>query len=348
MARLDLDFYRGKKVIVTGHTGFKGSWLVAALKLLSANVVGVSRGISDTSLISRSDTFINAVPSYRCDVNDLASLERIFSTEKPDLIFHLAAQPLVTAGYDYPHATFTTNVLGTLNVCEAFRKSETATNLVAITTDKVYKDQNWQWPYRENDYLGGSDPYSASKSSADIIANSYYQSYISKASTKNMFVMRGGNVIGGGDISANRLLPDFFKAHASNAMMEIRNPNAIRPWQHVIDLVNAYLIVGQSNQKFNDINFNIGPDAVSNISVSQIINKVITLTASSVKVHYQPAPHKETSILSLDSSKMKSCFDWSPLIPIEQAIKLTCDWIDTQGQDPYLVAQQQISQFIND
>lgn len=346
MVNLIQNYYAGKKVLVTGHTGFKGSWLSSALKLLGANVIGFSRGITKTSLISDTKEFKDHIKSYPGNVNDLNGLLNVVKNERPEIIFHLAAQPLVLTGYKLPFDTVFDNVVGTLNVCEIFRTIPTIKKAIIVTTDKVYKNQEFVWPYREIDPLGGTDPYSSSKAAADLIAQAYYYSFIDGKIDKQLFVMRGGNVIGGGDLSENRLVPDFFRALAANSELVIRHPDAVRPWQHVIDLVYAYLLVGQSQNKSNASCYNIGPNIDSNITVKTLLEKLKVFLRSNLEVRYERHDKEEAVLLSLDSSKFRNDFDWKPLIDIDTAIGLTCEWANLRASDHFSLAEHQLSRFL--
>jgi len=235
--------FKDKKVLVTGHTGFKGSWLSIWLLQLGAKVVGYALDpVSEKGNFAKSG-LADKMIDYRHDIRDFNQLHEIVEKEKPDIIFHLAAQPLVLTSFNEPLYTIQTNTLGTANVLEAFRQSNSARVLISITTDKVYRNNEWDWGYRENDRLGGKDPYSGSKAAAEMLIRAYEQSFFNTGD-KYIAAVRAGNVIGGGDWSENRIVPDCIKALENDEQITIRNPNATRPWQHVLEPLGGYLYLG--------------------------------------------------------------------------------------------------------
>lgn len=343
--QIDKTFYQGANILVTGHTGFKGSWLIAALSLLGANIYGISRGITTTSSIAQRNSFRSQVYTQDIDVTNFSALTAAINQIKPKVIFHLAAQPLVLTSYEKPHETFQSNVVGTMNICEAFKNSDQCENLIVITTDKVYENQNFLWRYRENDKLGGIDPYSASKAAADIISQSYWKSFFNNNSNKKMFVVRGGNVIGGGDLSTDRLIPDFFAAMQNQNVMKVRSPYSIRPWQHVIDLILAYLYLATTDIIDDQFCLNVGPDSESDVSVLTLLTMLQTICETNVEIVNMADHRHEASLLKLDSSLAQQVYHWRPRVTLERSLRLIRDWYMTDNKDDFEFAQTQLSEF---
>lgn len=323
------EIYKNKKVLVTGHTGFKGSWLSIWLLQLGAKVIGYA-----LDPLNPDDNFVKSgladkITDYRNDIRDFKRFEEIVNTENPEIIFHLAAQPLVLKSYDDPLYTVQVNTLGTANVLEAFRQSKSARVLILVTTDKVYRNNEWVWGYRENDQLGGHDLYSGSKAAAEILIESYIQSFFSSGE-KHIAVVRAGNVIGGGDWSENRIVPDCIKAIENNVPIFIRNPNAIRPWQHVLEPLGGYLFLGENllmnNAQYNGA-WNFGPFYSNAVDVEQLVQAIIKQYGSgSYCIQSVGKVHKETNFLTLDISKALNKLNWKPLLDFDKTIELTVNW----------------------
>ena len=325
-----INFYKGKKVLVTGHTGFKGGWLGIWLNMLGAKVIGYSLDPLYDEGIYTSSGIGSAIVDYRADIRDLNKLIQVFESEKPEIVFHLAAQPLVIEGYNNPVETFEVNFQGTVNVLEAIRKTPSAKAAVIITTDKCYENKEWVWGYRETDQLGGHDPYSASKGAAEIAVNSYRKSFFQGDGAPAVATARAGNVIGGGDWAENRLVPDIIKAGKSGKTIEIRNPYSIRPWQHVLDPLSGYLKLGtalyNSPKVFAEA-WNFGPYAHCNYTVKEVVEKVISRFGhgSWKDLSVGEKPH-EANLLMLDISKAIQHLNWKPLLSIDESIDYTVDW----------------------
>ena len=273
------DFWKNKRVFITGHTGFKGSWLVIFLNLLKAKVTGYSLKPNKYSLFNQANCSRILKNNFYSNINNLNDLKKKIKISRPQLIFHLAAQPLVSDSYKNPLKTFKTNIIGTANLIEAIKYSDTVEAVIIITTDKVYKIKKKSKSFVENDELGGKDPYSASKASAEIVVNSFIDSFFKKKDKKIKIVTaRSGNVLGGGDYSKNRIIPDILNAINKNKKLVIRNPNHIRPWQHVIEPICGYLILGQKlyNNQINNLghSWNFGPKSNSFITVFQLLMKI--------------------------------------------------------------------------
>lgn len=333
--------YNGKKIFLTGHTGFKGSWMLEAFKLLGAKVKGYSLEPK-----SKNDLFylINGediCESIIADIRDNKKLIKEIVDFQPDFIFHLAAQPLVRESYVIPTETFEVNVLGTANVLEAAQHLNKKCSIVIVTTDKVYQNNEWDYPYRELDRLGGHDPYSASKACAEILVNSYRNSFFHTSNInkhkKGIAVARAGNVIGGGDWSKDRIIPDIIKAISLDKIVEIRNPYSIRPWQHVLEPIFGYLKLAikldQYPEKYSQA-YNFGPNTNDILSVKELVQLAIEEWGSGEYkiVKYSEVLH-EAKLLKLDISKVIFELNWKPKLNSRDAIKLTMEWYKKFDKD---------------
>ena len=327
-----VKFWRGKKVFLTGHTGFKGSWFSILLNLLGAKVIGYSlKPNANLNLfdLAKLDREIHA--SIIGDIRDYDKLKKNIYKFSPDFIVHMAAQPLVSESYDSAKYTYEVNTLGTINILNILNELNFVQSALIITTDKVYFNNNKKSYFKENDPLGGLDPYSSSKSCAELAVNSYNYSFLKK---KNIYVAtaRAGNVIGGGDFSKNRIVPDYFRSLLKNKKLILRSPNSIRPWQHVLDPLNGYLLLMMKlyeKQKLANSSFNFGPRKLSNQSVSNVINLINKDFNNSVKVikkHNIKKHYNESKILMLNSNKSKKILNWQNKYNLEQSIKLTSFW----------------------
>ena len=323
------NFWKGKKVFITGHTGFKGSWLTIFLNILDAKIFGYSLKPRKYSLFNQANCNNISHKNFYADINDLKKLKHKIKISKPQIIFHLAAQPLVSNAYMDPINTFKTNIIGTANLIEAVRNCKSVKVVVIITTDKVYKIKKKAKPFKENDELGGIDPYSASKASTEILVNSYIKSF-SKFNTKvKVATARSGNVLGGGDYSKDRIIPDILNAFNNKKKLIIRNPNHVRPWQHILEPLHGYIILAEKLFK-NEIknvghSWNFGPKNHSFIKVYKLlekINKIIKIHKISVKTNY----YKETKILKLNSYKSTKHLKWKQKWGIDDTIKKIVDW----------------------
>ncbi|MGE2692682.1 CDP-glucose 4,6-dehydratase [Mycolicibacterium pulveris] len=319
--------YRGRRVLVTGHTGFKGSWLCLWLQALGAHVTGVA--LDPPSDPSHWQLLKLSIDDKRIDIRDEAALRRVFAAQRPEIVFHLAAQPLVRRSYQEPVATWATNVMGTVNVLEALRHTPEVRAAVVVTTDKCYENREWPWAYREHDRLGGHDPYSASKAGVELAVASYRTAFLQHPSAPLLATARGGNVIGGGDWSQDRLIPDVVRAVVAGESLAVRSPYSTRPWQHVLDCLSGYLLLGQrllaGDTTCADA-WNFGPDGHGNRTVEQVLADLARVWPQ-VQWHMvtSPQPH-EAKLLQLDSAKAKTHLGWRPAWDVEQAIRHTADW----------------------
>jgi len=326
---LKVDFWSGKRVLLTGHTGFKGGWTSLMLTMLGAEVHGLSLPPTGDSMFYNSVAMERRISgSTYSDITSYQSCLDVIKEFKPNIIIHMAAQALVRVSYSSPLETYMTNVMGVANILEAARQVESVKVIVNVTTDKCYKNNEWLWPYRENDALGGHDPYSSSKACAEIISAAYRDSFFANSGVQ-LATARAGNVIGGGDWSKDRLLPDILRAIDGNKKIAIRSPDSIRPWQHVLEPVVGYLLLAQKLSKEKskfDSAWNFGPEENDCWSVGDVASKVCELSgypdwiASSLK-----QPH-EASFLKLDSSKAKSRLGWMPRWHVDTALKKTIEW----------------------
>lgn len=321
--------YKGKKVFITGHTGFKGSWLCKILSILGAEICGFSININEDNSMFNILKLNKKVNSIEGDIRDLSKINKILNEFKPEIIFHLAAQPLVKESYRNPVYTYETNVMGTVNLLEAIRECESVRSVVNITTDKVYKNKEWNWPYRENDELKGFDPYSNSKSCSELVTDSYKNSFFNERSDISISTARAGNVIGGGDFAANRIIPDCIRAAINNEEIVVRNPGSVRPYQHVFEALSAYLLIAE--YQYGDKNFegayNVGPNDESCVTTGELADIFCDSWGKArwISMAEKNAPH-EANCLKLDSSLIKSKIGWKPKLNIRQAIDLTTEW----------------------
>jgi CDP-glucose 4,6-dehydratase len=337
--------YSDKKVFLTGHTGFKGSWMLKTLHSLGAEVKGYALAPEkdeDLYNIINGDSLCDSVIA---DIRDKERLISEVSSFQPDFIFHLAAQPLVRLSYDIPSETFDVNAIGSAYLLDAVRVLRKKCSVVMITTDKVYQNNEWEYPYRENDRLGGYDPYSASKACAELIIDSYRNSFFNSSKIsdhqKGIAVARAGNVIGGGDWSKDRLIPDIVRSLRKNQTIIIRNPKSVRPWQHVMEPVIGYLQLAQ-NLYLNPTGFseayNFGPNPEDDLTVEELVKLAIELWGSgSYKIEqFIDSPH-EACLLKLDISKVKKVLNWKPILNAKSTIKLTLDWYENYYSKEYSI-----------
>ena len=323
------DFWRNRSVFLTGHTGFKGGWIALWLSQLGAKVHGYSLAPPTTpNFFSETRLQDHLQTSTIADIRDLPKLAPAMQAAQPSIVIHMAAQPLVRESYNTPVETFATNVLGTVNALEAARQAETVQAIVNITTDKCYENQEWLWPYRENDRLGGYDPYSSSKACAEIAAAAYRNSFLTQSGIQ-LASVRAGNVIGGGDWATDRLIPDFLRAIDAKETLRIRSPNAVRPWQHVLEPLSGYLLLAERLVTDGAIfaeAWNFGPEEFDANPVSWIVERLCQkLPHACWELEGAPQPH-EAGLLKLDSAKAKTRLGWSPRWSLETAIDKTVEW----------------------
>lgn len=326
------DCYKDKTVLITGHTGFKGSWLVAWLQLLGAKVVGVALDPSTQPCHFDVAGLANKIVDHRVDVRDLETLKHVVEATQPDFVFHLAAQPLVRQAYQNPLETYETNVLGTIHVLEALRSLSKKCHAVFITSDKCYDNVEWVWGYRETDALGGDDPYSASKGAAEVVIRSYVKSYFSDFnSSVRIAVGRAGNVIGGGDWASDRIVPDCVRAWSLGGVVDLRNPQATRPWQHVLEPLSGYLVLGaqlMTRAELHGEPFNFGPPAHQNHTVLELVQAMSghweQVRWKDVFDHHD-GPH-ESGLLKLNCDKALFHLRWRAMLDFEETVRMTTEW----------------------
>lgn len=335
-------FYSTKKILVTGHTGFKGGWLVHWLEQLgAAEIIGIALTPDQgpDNLFDQSNVE-SLCKNHFQDIRDFEGILKIFKTYQPEIVFHLAAQPLVIAGYERPLETYETNVIGTANILEAARITPSVKSFVCVTTDKVYENKEWPWPYREGDTLGDKDPYSASKAAAEMVAKSYMSAMLPNDRPYGLATARGGNVIGGGDWSESRIVPDIVRSITNDVPLTLRNPASVRPWQHALELCYAYLCLAyRLHQGWEDQNlagtdfigsWNFGPSSSDEIPVSKLVDIALDVWGKpDFKVVLGNAKFREAGLLRLDSSKAISELGWHPVLKATEAISWTADWYKT-------------------
>ena len=352
------DFYRGKRVLVTGHTGFKGSWLSIWLHELGAEVIGVAQGPfteRDNFVLSGIGQRIKA--DIRADIRDGERIKEIFRQYQPEIVFHLAAQPLVRLSYDIPVETYQTNVMGTIHILEAIRFTDSVKVGVMITTDKCYENREQIWGYRENEPMGGYDPYSSSKGAAEIAIASWRRSFFHPGAYekhgKSIASVRAGNVIGGGDWALDRIIPDCIKALEAGKPIEIRSPKAIRPWQHVLEPLSGYMLLAQKMwdepMKYCE-GWNFGPRAESITNVWDVASMVIENYGSGeLKDLSDPDALHEAKLLMLDISKAKFQLGWEPRMSLGKCVQLVVDWYKRyKEEDAYTLCVEHIEKYLQE
>lgn len=329
---MDLNFYKGKKVLITGHTGFKGSWMCQALLQAGAEVTGYAlENVAEPNLfdVLMLSEHMNSIIG---DIRDYENLLRAVKDNCPEIVIHMAAQPIVRKSYENPLYTYETNVMGTVNLLEAVRNTDTVRSVINVTTDKVYLNREWEWGYRENEELNGYDPYSNSKSCSELVTASYRRSFFENRNIA-ISTLRAGNVIGGGDFAKDRIMPDCVRSAQEGKDIILRNPDAVRPYQHVLEPVMVYLLIAQ--RQYDNITlegaYNIGPEESNCITTGQIATmfcrKWEELSGNKQEwvVKGDNGPH-EAKLLRLDCTKIRKTFDWKPAWNIERAIDETVEW----------------------
>jgi CDP-glucose 4,6-dehydratase len=328
---IDRNLWKGRRVFVTGHTGFKGAWLVVWLRSMGAEVFGLALNPPTTPSMFNEARLDKHLRHTIGDVRDFSVVLNCLQYASPEVVFHLAAQSLVPSAYASPVDTYSTNVMGSVNLFEACRSVDSVKMIINVTTDKCYENNEWCWGYRESDPLGGYDPYSASKACADIIGSSFCRSFLSESGVK-LHSVRAGNVIGGGDWSHHRLIPDAIRAFLEGRPVKVKNPGAVRPWQHVLESLSAYILVAQQclvtpNASNFVESWNVGPSSDSNRPVSWLISKIADAWGggASWEIDEGQYPH-EANLLKLSNEKIGTALGWEPTWGLEKALVKTVDW----------------------
>lgn len=326
---MNLKFYQNKRIFLTGHTGFKGTWLCKLLQLAGAEVTGYAlKPHTRDGMRFFEQAVGNEIHSVFGDIRDFEKLNQVFQSVRPELVIHLAAQPIVLTGYQQPQLTYETNVMGTVNLLECVRKSDCVRSVLNVTTDKVYQNQEWEWGYREIDPLDGYDPYSNSKSCSELVTHSYKKSFFNEKGIA-VSTARAGNVIGGGDFADNRIIPDCVRAAVKKQPIFVRNPGSTRPYQHVLEPLYAYLMIlaGQYEDKKYEGYYNVGPDDCDCLSTGELVKLFCHFWGEGQMWQEENIiqPH-EASFLKLDCSKLKRKFHWQPRWHIDEAVKRVIEW----------------------
>lgn len=342
--------WSGRRVLVTGHTGFKGAWLALWLHDLGAEVTGLALSAEQTSLFRQAGV-ADLLTHVEGDIRDLATVERVVQEARPEVVFHLAAQPLVRLSYDQPVETFATNVQGTAHVLDACRRAEGLKAIVCVTSDKCYENREWVWPYRESDPMGGHDPYSASKGAAELVAAAYRRSFFDREGTALLASARAGNVIGGGDWAADRLIPDIVRALIEGRNVDIRSPGSVRPWQHVLDALGGYLLLAGHMLQSADRRFaegwNFGPADNDARPVGWIVEQMLRMWGRGGWQRDAAPQVHEAHLLRLDCSKARAGLGWRPAWNLEGALEKIVHWHQAveRGEDARATSLGQLAQF---
>lgn len=346
---LDLNFYKGKRVLITGHTGFKGSWLSKILINAGAEVTGYSLEPPTTPNLFHLCELGNQMTSVIADIRDLDKLLSVFAENQPEIVFHLAAQPIVRDSYKNPVYTYETNVMGTVNICECVRNSPSVRSFLNVTTDKVYHNNEWEWGYRECDPLDGYDPYSNSKSCSELVTHSYINSFYQEMNVA-VSTARAGNVIGGGDFANDRIIPDCVRAALKKEDIIVRNPYSTRPYQHVLEPLGAYLMIAEKQYKDKKYSgfYNVGPDDCDCVTTGVLVDMFCRYWGDDLKwINKSDGGPHEANFLKLDCSKLKNVFGWKPVWGVEKAIEKTVEWTKAYASEADMNAcmDRQIEEF---
>ena len=346
----NIDFYKGKKVLITGHTGFKGSWMSVMLVNAGADVIGFSSCSKIEPRLFDLCGVKEQITHIKGDIRELDYMLEIFRTYQPEIVIHMAAQPIVRDSYKDPVGTYSTNVMGTVNICETVRQTESVKSFLNVTTDKVYENKEWEWGYRENEPLDGYDPYSNSKSCSELVTHSYKNSFFTDGRVA-VSTARAGNVIGGGDFAKDRIIPDCIRAAIKGEDIIVRNPFSTRPYQHVLEPIYAYLMIAAKqyeNPKYQSW-YNVGPDDQDCFQTGALVDIFVKHWGDGLKWinKYDGGPH-EANFLKLDCSKLKTTFDWKPHWNLETAIEKVVEWSKTwvAGDAVRPVMDKQIKEFL--
>lgn len=321
--------YQGVRVLITGHTGFKGAWLASWLLQDGADVLGLAlEPEPNKPSLYKSLHLEERMDSRIVDIRDADKVRAAIAKFRPQIVFHLAAQALVRRSYADPLGTFAVNIMGTAHVLEAARSTNSVEAFVCVTSDKCYENREWVWGYRETDHLGGKDPYSASKAAAEIVAASYRRALVTTSQLR-IATARGGNVIGGGDWSEDRLIPDLVRAIDTSQPLILRNPNAVRPWQHVLELVYGYLMLGKRLLEGDNAvgSWNFGPARESEVSVERLVEKALAFWGGDqASIRIEPSAIEEAGVLKLDTAKSEALLGWRPALALADSVRLTMEW----------------------
>lgn len=351
---MDMSFYNGRKVLITGHTGFKGSWMCKLLTMAGASVTGYALEAPTNPSLFDLCKIADGMHSIVGDIRDLEHLKKVFEEVQPEIVLHMAAQPLVRESYQNPVYTYETNVMGTVNILECVRQNPCVKSFVNVTTDKVYLNREWEWGYRENEELNGYDPYSNSKSCSELVTSSYLKAFFKDSETA-ITTCRAGNVIGGGDFATDRIIPDCVRAVEKGEKIIVRNPFSTRPYQHVLEPIVAYLLIAKAQYKDKALagSYNVGPDETDCWTTGALVDLFCrewekqTGTAVTWVNQYDGGPH-EASFLKLDCSKIKRVFDWKPVWDVEKTMEKIVEWSACylRGEDIAQCMQKQIRDFL--
>lgn len=348
----DLEFFRGKRVLLTGHTGFKGSWMSVMLVNAGAEVIGYSSFCKTETRLFDLCGIKEEITNIKGDIRDYGTLSSAFMKYEPEIVIHMAAQPIVRDSYRDPVDTYSTNVMGTVNICEAVRQTASVRSFLNVTTDKVYENKEWEWAYRENEPLDGFDPYSNSKSCSELVTHSYKNSFFTDERVA-VSTARAGNVIGGGDFAHDRIIPDCIRAAVKHEDIVLRNPYSVRPYQHVLDPLYAYLMIAA--QQYQDPKYaswyNVGPDASGCFQTKDLVELFVKYWGDGLRwrIEHDGGPH-ESNFLKLDCSKLKAVFDWHPRWNLEKAVEKVVEWskVWIEGEEVRPVMDKQIREFMNE
>lgn len=345
------SFYQNKRVLVTGHTGFKGSWMCRALVGMGAVVTGYSLEPATSPNLFSMAGLEGKMNSVIGDVRDLEKMNAVFDEVQPEIVLHLAAQPIVRTGYEQPAYTYETNVMGTVNILECVRTHPSVKSFLNVTTDKVYENREWAWGYRENEPLDGYDPYSNSKSCSELVTHSYKKSFLDAAGVA-VSTARAGNVIGGGDFARDRIIPDCVRAAQKGEAIIVRNPNSTRPYQHALEPVIAYLMIAQRQYEDPSLSdwYNVGPDDCDCVTTGELVELFCQTWGHGMTWENRAeknAPH-EANFLKLDSTKLKTTFAWQPRWHIQEAVAKTVEWSRAwmEGEDIPRIMDRQIQEYV--
>ena len=346
------EFYRGKKILITGHTGFKGSWMAFLLHQLGAKVTGVALEPNTSPALFNILNLNSKIDSRIMDIRNLDEVKKVFEEVQPEIVIHMAAQPLVIDSYKNPVYTYDVNVMGTVNICECVRLTKSVQSFINVTTDKVYQNNEWCYGYRENDRLNGFDPYSNSKSCSELVTDSYMRSFFNHLDL-SVSRCRAGNVIGGGDFSENRIIPDCIKYAIQNETIQVRNPNSTRPYQHVLEPVTFYLYLAMLQYKDKNYEgcYNIGPNESDCVTTGQIVSLFCDVWKENARWEASDynGPH-EANFLKIDCSLIKSKLHWKPIWSINEAIQKTVEWSKAYytNKDIEKVTSKQIEEYLKE